>query len=202
VATFAPAAPVATSEIAAADTAAPLATLPAATPGATQTTRVISHILSVVVDGTPMLLGPGTPPPTPRAWWEQTNDVSPEQVAELSAAYDHFWSVRAQALLDLDDSSLREVAAGPLLQSDEAMLDGLRAQNQADQVDLEHHIQVRHATDTDATIEDDLAGYTVAGDMDTGQTLTPTPASTSQVAYHLQKLSGTWKVVEAVQLTQ
>ena len=43
-------------------------------------------------------------------------------------------------------------------------------------------------------------GRMVPIDLTTNETQASDPAITWHLAYHLQKLSGTWKVVEAVQL--
>lgn len=160
--------------------------------------------VSIVIDnGTPRVFAAGsepTPAPTPTEWWNQYNAVSPELANELTGAFEHFWQVRAQALLDLNTAPLSEVMAGPLLQREVAGLDQMREQNQAAQIEVQHHMQIIHATNTDATIVDNYTSHTVPIDLASNELGTPSPVGTWHLAYHFQKLSGTWKVVEAVQL--
>jgi hypothetical protein len=116
------------------------------------------------------------------------------------AAYLHFWDVRAKALMDLDPSPLGEVLDGPALQREVAGLDSLRAQNQAEQMDIQHHILVMHATDDDATIFDQYVSQIVPVDLTTNEPLPAEPTGTWWLAYHFRKLAGTWKVVKAVRI--
>jgi len=183
----------------AAATRAAQATSPSAavaTPSATD-----SVTFSVVtVNGTPQVVAAGAPVATPTEWWNQANSVSPQLADELNAAYQHFWQVRAQALLDLDPSALPSVLDGVALQREQANLDTLRAQNQSEQIDVQHRIQIMHATSDDATIFDNYTSRVIPVDLTTNEPQDASPASSWFLAYHFRKFSGSWKVVEAVQI--
>src|SRR5262249_54994802 len=130
----------------------------------------------VVVEGTPRVVAAGaTPPavPTPTEWWNQANDVPQPVADELGAAYSHFWQVRAQALLDLDPAPLSNVMDGAALHREQTTLAGMRAQNQAEQVDVQHNLQVVHATDSEATIFDNYVFRAVPIDLETNETQAP-----------------------------
>lgn len=202
--------PAATPTVAAAPpTAVPATATPppaaaaTAQPVDTPTAKGDSTVSIVLDNGTPRVIGAGTPlppPPTPTQWWSQSNTVSPELATELTNAFQRFWQVRAQAMLDLNTAPLTTVMDGPLLQREQAGLDQMRAQNQAEQIDVQHHMQITHATDTEATIVDNYTSHTVPVDLASNELGTPSPVGTWHLAYHFQKLGGTWKVVEAVQL--
>lgn len=204
-ATARPAAAAPTATVAPAQTAAttPLTSVPqpAATAPAVATRAPDA---SIVIDssGTPQVFAAGTQPPqpTPSEWWNQSNSVSPELANELTSAFQHFWQVRAQALLDLNTAPLSGVMDGPLLQREVAGLDQMREQNQGEQIEVQHHMQIIHATETDATLVDNYTSHTVPVDLASNELGAPSPVGNWHLAYHFQKLGGTWKVVEAVQL--
>jgi hypothetical protein len=154
----------------------------------------------VSVNGTPRVVAGPAAVATPTEWWNQSNAVSPQLADELNAAYQHFWQVRAQALLDLDPSALPNVMDGAALQREQANLDSLRAQNQSEQIDVQHRIQIMHATPDDATIFDNYTSRVIPVDLTTSEPQDSGPASSWFLAYHFQKLSGSWKVVEAIQI--
>lgn len=179
-------------------TSAAAATPPAATPPATP---IVNPLSVVLLNGTPQVVPGGpTAEATPTQWYAQTGDVSADLSGELQTAYQHFWDVRAQALLDLDPGPLSGVMDGEALQNETAALDQLRAENQSQQIEVQHHIQIRHATSEDATIFDTYVSRTVLVDLETGEAQPPSPYGTWRLAYHFRKLNGAWKVVEAVQL--
>lgn len=191
------AAPVAQATPAANTRGDPPAVLRTPGPASTVQSGVINY---VVVNGTPQLLPAGAPTPTPQDWWAQSGPVSPDLGNALGAAYQHFWDVRAQVELTLDPAPLAQVEDGVELHADTAALDDLRAQHQRQQINVQHHIQIIHATPDDAAVRDDYVSYAIPLDPDTNQPLTPTPDSTSHLMYHFQKLDGVWKVVDAVQV--
>ena len=196
--------------VAATATPAPEQTAPQPTTGAPgvpltpgpATTQVSGAIDFAVVDGTPQLLAPGAATPTPQEWWAQSGPVSPDLGDELNAAYERFWNVRAQVQISLDPGPLNQVEGGAELQNDTAAVNALRAQNQPQQINVQHHIQIMHATADGAAIRDDYVAYSVPVDPASNQPLTPTPTGTWHLVYHIQRLSGTWKVIDAIQVSQ
>jgi hypothetical protein len=178
-------------------------TLPAAAGAMPEGTPGGADFSVVFVNNTPQVVAAGaTPPavPTPTEWWNQQNTYPPALGDEVNAAYNHFWQVRAQALLDLDPSSLPTVLDGSALQRELQNLDTLRENDQAQQIDIQHHAQVMHATDADATVFDNYTSRIVTVDLSTNEPVAQSPSGDVFLAYHLQKLSGAWKVVEAVQI--
>ena len=155
-----------------------------------------------LVNGTPRVFAPGQAPvqPTPEAWYAQVAPVDPALANQLQDAYLHFWQVRAQALLDLDTRPLGDVMTGDVLQREIAAIDRLRDQDLTQQIDVQHHLQLLHATAEEAALVDEYISHVVPIDRVTSEALAPSPETISRLAYHFRKLSGTWKVVEAVQL--
>jgi hypothetical protein len=167
-----------------------------ATPAPTQ---VVAFSV-VMANGTPQVVAGGAAVATPTEWWNQSNAISPQLADELNAAYQRFWQVRAQALLDLDPSALPGVMDGAALQREQANLDSLRAQNHGEQIDVQHRIQIMHATPDDATIFDNYTSRVVPVDLTTNEPQASGPSRSWFLAYHFLKFSGNWKVVEAIQI--
>ena len=115
-------------------------------------------------------------------------------------AYNQFWQVRAQALYELDASSLSRVMAGNLLEAERRAIDDLRAQNLAQHVDVDHNARVLHVTDDEAAIEDKYLSRTVMVDASSKEPLEPPPSVPWTLAYRLRKMDGAWKVVDSVRV--
>ena len=121
---------------------------------------------------------------------------------EIEAAYLHYWQVRSEALLNLDTSHLSEVMAGPELARDDKQIQDLKAQGKAVKVDIEHHIAFLHVSPDAAEIYDEYLNRSVYVDPTTKQAIpTNSPPLTAKVSYQMQKVNGTWKVIDGAQHT-
>jgi hypothetical protein len=142
------------------------------------------------------------PTPTPTSWWDDERPVGDQALSnEVLQAYHQFWQVRAEALYELDASKLVGVTAGTLLEGERRAIENLRAQNQAQQVDVDHNARVLHATHDDAAVEDVYLSRTVRVDAESKAPLEPVPSASWRLAYRLRKLDGVWKVVDSVRVS-
>ena len=135
---------------------------------------------------TPMLL------PTPTA----------DQAAELAAAYARYFDVSAEALLNLDPTSLTEVADGQELAGLQKDIEGDRALGRALQTSVEHDVYVLDVVGDEADVADRYKDSSIYVDLVShtplsGQAVPESPdvAPTVSVVYHLRRFDGTWKVV-------
>lgn len=190
-------------------TATPAATLRApeqSTPQSTQQGASIelTPVIIALSSGTPRVLSsdaPPTPEPTPQEWWARNDSaIDPALRDELEQAYSRFWTVRIQAVLNLDPTPFDDVMAGEVLDRERASLDDLRAQGQTQQAQVEHNAHVMYATPDDAAIFDEYVSHTTPFDAATNDQLGPTTSGSGRLAYHFLRIGGIWKVVEAVQL--
>jgi hypothetical protein len=142
------------------------------------------------------------PTPTPTGWWDDERPVGDQALSnEVLQAYHQFWQVRAQALYELDPSKLVSVTAGTLLEGERRAIEDLRAQNQAQQVDVDHNARVLHASAEESAVEDVYLSRTVRVNAESKERLEATPSTSWRVAYRLRKLDGVWKVVDSVRVT-
>jgi hypothetical protein len=150
----------------------------------------------VEVNGTPVLAVNGTPIPLPT--------TRPEVAAAVSDAYQRYWSVRADALLNLDPTGLDQVAAGDELAALEKNIKDLRAQGRAVKTDVQHHLSVLTAFDDKALVSDRVRDSSVYVNPEDDQPLpgevapsSPDEAPEVTSVYELQLVDGTWKVVSS-----
>jgi hypothetical protein len=101
---------------------------------------------------TPTSVATATPEPTLAPSPRPT--VDPALADEVSQAYLHYWDVRADALLNLDDSELPEVMGGDHLASAEKLIQQLRAEGHAIQTDVKHNFAVLDASTNHAEVVD------------------------------------------------
>jgi hypothetical protein len=181
-------------------TPAALATAVPATASATD--QATGSATLVMVDGTPRIIGPGTPAPTPAPveWWNDERSVPRELVLEIEQAYNHFWDVRGQAFLEANPAPLADVMDGKVLQSDLAAMRDLQAQGRAQRIEVRHNARILHAGPDEAAIEDDYVSTVVDVDVVTKEPVETTTPGAWQIAYRMRKVNGTWKVVDAVRL--
>jgi hypothetical protein len=141
------------------------------------------------------------PTPTPSGWWNDERRFDDQALSnEVLLAYNQFWQVRAQALYELDASSLSRVMAGNLLEAERRTIDDLRAQNLAQHVDVDHNARVLHVTEDEAAIEDKYLSRTVMVDASSKEPLESPPSVPWTLAYRLRKIDGAWKVVDSVRV--
>jgi hypothetical protein len=131
---------------------------------------------------------PSTPLPT----------VDPTLGAEVGQAYENFWRVRSQALLELDETHLPEVMDGDFLTSFESSLQHLAEQGRAIKTQVSLNYAVVEATANSAIVHDgieDNSYYVVAG---TEQPLSDPTTDFLRLEVTLNKVDGAWKVVKSV----
>jgi hypothetical protein len=87
--------------------------------------------------------------------------VSPELVAEVSAAYLRYFQVSSDALLNLDPSPLDAVATGEALIGLQSEIEQDRAAGRAIRTEVTHNFTVVSATDTEAQVADDYRDSSV-----------------------------------------
>lgn len=142
---------------------------------------------------TPKPVASPTPSPGPT--------VDPVVAAEIQSAYAAYWDIRAQALQELDTSHLREVAAGKGLSVLERGVQRLKSEQRALHTRVEHSYRVVQVTDTTAEVADAYVDDSYFVDPTTYEPLEPQPTGdpatrTVRELYELQRIDGTWKVVD------
>ncbi len=159
-------------------------------------------VAMVMVNGTPQILGRGTPLPTAQAaeWWNDVRTVPPALTQEVQQAYSRFWDVRSQAFLDANPDALPQVMDGVALQNDLAALRELQVQHRAQLMEISHNIRVLHASPDEAAIEDDYVAHVVNVDAETKEPVETSPRATWQFVYRMRKINGIWKVTDGVRL--
>src|SRR5207237_7634353 len=68
--------------------------------------------------------------------------LDPALVTEVGQAYEKYWQVRAQALLELDETHLAEAMGGDHLASTAQLINQLRVENRAIKTDVDHDYHV------------------------------------------------------------
>ena len=114
---------------------------------------------------------------------------------EVADAYQRYWQVYSDAMLQLDSSLLPQVTAGAALKDNQDEIAGLQARKRAVRVVVEHHFFVFNVTATDARVYDEVHNQSYLVDPVTKQA----PQSSQQVdiekdTFQLSKLDGSWKV--------
>jgi len=182
-------APAPTSIATAAPTAEPLpgatvsaATLPAPQP--TFSTPAASTSVATSIDATLM---PASEP-----------TISPELEDEVGNAYQHYWDVRAEALLDLDSTHLPEVMAGEHLTSVEKFIEQLRSEGHALLTDVDHKYAVVSASVDAAEIVDTYTDTSVYVDPNSHAVLSQPANDVLQEQYQMARIDGTWRVISLV----
>jgi hypothetical protein len=148
----------------------------------------------VEVNGTPVLEANGTPVPLPTA--------APDVAAAVSNAYLQYWSVRSDALLNLDPTGLDQVSSGDELTALNKDISDLSTQGKALKTDVQHHMSVLTVFDDKALVSDRISDSSVSVDSEThealpGQIAPASPDEAPQLAsvYELEVFDGQWKVI-------
>jgi hypothetical protein len=124
--------------------------------------------------------------------------LDPVSVAEIDQAYDKYWQVRSQALLNLDKSHLAEAMGGAHLNSISQRIDELKIEQRAIKTDVDHESRVVSLSGDIAQLVDDYISNSVYVDPVSNQPLTDPSSDELQVLYTLNKTAGTWRVVDSV----
>ena len=118
---------------------------------------------------------------------------------EVLNAYQHYWQVYSDALLNLDTSHVGEVATGEELARIQQEVDGFRSRNHALRVVVEHHFMVFDVTASDAKVYDETHDRSYTVDPVTKlPPQGPDQADIEKDTYFLQNIGGTWKVTKSV----
>jgi hypothetical protein len=182
------------------DTAVPTATavpvaLPTATPVRTAVPAATAYVptpLVIVLDAT------ATPVPVGSETATALPTVEPTLAAEVGQAYENFWRVTSQALLELDDSHLTEVMDGVYLASVRQRIDELRSEGRAIKTHVILNYSVIQASRESATVVDDFEDDSVYVKLGTDEPLSEPTSDQVRTLYKLQYSSGIWKVVDSV----
>jgi hypothetical protein len=124
--------------------------------------------------------------------------VEPTLAAEVSRAYENFWRVKSQALLDLDQTHLAEVMDGDYLNTVSQRIDDLRSDNRAIKTHVILNYTVVQATQEAASVIDDLEDDSIYVKTGTEEPLSDPAADQLTVLYKFKNFAGTWKVVDSV----
>lgn len=184
--------PQATAVPLAAPTAAPTA-VPTTAPSPTtrpQPTATATPQSAVAAAATPKPTTPESPATLPT--------VEPTLAAEVGQAYENFWRVRSQAVLELDATHLSEVMDGDYLKKFEASIQSLAEQGRAIKTEVSLNYTVVLASADSAVVHDaieDDSYYVAAGTQDP---LTEPANDLLRLEVTLHKIEGVWKVVDSV----
>jgi hypothetical protein len=124
--------------------------------------------------------------------------VEPTLAAEVSSAYERYWQVRSEALLDLDKTHLSEAMSGDHLASTSQLIDELSGENRAIQTNVDHDYEVIQASEESAEVYDDYLSSSYYVDPRSGKELTDPATDELRVLYQLIHTDGVWKVVDSV----
>jgi hypothetical protein len=118
---------------------------------------------------------------------------------QVFAAYQRYWQVYSDALLNLDTSQVSQVATGDELDRIQQEVAGFHAKNHALRVVVDHHFFVFDVTPNDAKVYDETRDRSYTVDPVTKQPPTgPDQADIEKDIYFLQAVDGTWKVTKSV----
>jgi hypothetical protein len=123
---------------------------------------------------------------------------------EVSDAFKHYLEVRAQAFLEIDSSSLNEVADGDALADLQQQVEDERMQGRALDQDLQYQFEVLAIQGDEVVVAARFQDSSVWVDPQTHDPLAGEvkPASPDQAPlvlaqFYLKQIDGTWKVVRA-----
>lgn len=125
-------------------------------------------------------------------------DINVSLLKEIEGAYSRFWDVRTEAAANVDPSRLPEVAAGPALEREQAEIAELAARGVAAVVDVDHEVGLVSLSQDQAELYDEYVNRSYLVDPSTREPVgAPEPEQLVKVSYRLQKVDGTWKVVDS-----
>jgi hypothetical protein len=124
--------------------------------------------------------------------------VEPTLAAEVGQAYENFWQVTSQALLELDTTHLEEVTDGDYLASISDRIVELRAEGKAIKTHVILDYSVLAVSQSLATIVDDFEDDSVYVRVGTEDPISEPTGDQIRTVYTMSKSSGVWKVVDSV----
>jgi hypothetical protein len=168
-------------------TAVPLAAAATATP--TAVAVAVAPPTATAVPTATVVLPTATPSLEPT--------VEPALAADVGRAYQIYWRIRGQALLNLDPTQLDQVMDGDHLEVVQRRIEELRAEGRAIKTVVTLNYNVVEADADKAVVVDnidDRSYYVKAG---TEQPLTEPSSGVMLAMFRLDKSSGVWKVVNS-----
>ncbi|MDI6872306.1 MAG: hypothetical protein QME79_13340 [Bacillota bacterium] len=127
--------------------------------------------------------------------------ATPSVEEEVSQAYLHYWEVYAEAVFNLDESSLPEVMTVPDLERAREEVETLRQRGRAAKIVVEHNfviLQLDPVAGT-ATIRDEYTNRSYEVDANTKEMIGDAPQGNLLTdTYFLVKEGGTWKVRDGI----
>ena len=173
---------------------------PTVAPSASATPEPTAQIVVPVATAspTPVPPTPSLAPPEQTPTLTPLPTVEPTLAAEVGQAYEHYWRVRSQALLELDPTNLPDVMDGEYLQMFESRLEALAEQGKAIKTQISLNYKVVLANTQSATVLDrieDDSYYVKAG---SSEPLSDPANDVLSLEVKLIKRDGLWKVVESV----
>jgi hypothetical protein len=170
--------------------------------GATPTPLAAPTVVPTVAP-TPLIdAARGSPTPTPDVSPARSPTplptVEPTLAAEVGQAYENFWQVKSQALLELDQSHLSEVMDGQYLADTRYLIDQLQGEGRAIKTQVSLNYTVVEASANTATVIDNFVDNSVYVNIGTEEALSDPAADQLSVLYRLQRMSDSWKVVQSV----
>lgn len=137
-----------------------------------------------------------TSTPNPTAATATATPAGAELEAEVAEAYLAYWDAYAEAVLELDLSSMEGFAAGDELERIADEIESLRAGNMAARMVVEHDFVVVHVTETEAVIIDELINNSFTVDPITKLPEQGEGAGTAlRDTVHMEVIEGRWVVV-------
>ncbi|MDO8616121.1 MAG: hypothetical protein Q7T33_10380 [Dehalococcoidia bacterium] len=146
-------------------------------------------------DGTP------TSSPAPSAVETAEPSATPSLEDEVGAAYLEYWDAYSAALLELDASLAEEFAVGGELDRIKGEIESLAVQGLALRVRVEHNFAVVEASDSAASVIDEIVNNSFLVDAETKE---PPEAEGSgerfQDTFDMEKVDGRWVVVKTTRI--
>src|SRR3990172_10920228 len=145
--------------------------------------------------------GTATASPAPSATETVEPTGTPSLEDEIGAAYLEYWDVYSAALLELDASLAEEFAVGDELDRIKDEIEDLAVQGVALRVRVEHNFAVVEASDSAATVVDEMVNNSFLVDAETKE---PPEAEGSgerfQDTFAMEKVDGRWVVVKTTRI--
>ena len=149
--------------------------------------------------GSPLLPSAAVSPSNSALALQPVPSASPDSsplAQEVSAAYQRYWQIYSDALLSLDASKVTQVATGDELRRIQEEVDGVRRQNEAVRINVDHHYFVFNVSATQANVYDEIQNHSFTVDPTTKQPAVAPSDHTDleKDTYFFEKDKGVWKV--------
>jgi|SRR5581483_1919843 len=117
---------------------------------------------------------------------------------DVANAYQHYWQVYSDALLNVDSSHIADIATGDEATRIQSEIDGIRKQKEAVRVVVKHSYFVFDVTATQAKVYDEITDGSYTVDPVTKQAGNiPTDTNLEKDTYFFEFLNGGWKVTKS-----